>query len=109
MLNEKELATVLAALRYWQEDIKMELREVSDHFIDVKPLTNDEIDDLCEKLNTEDPMLDLLEAAEKVKSLNSKYWLNHSMVVSQDCHEVAALINEVTTILESAIRKAKGE
>src|SRR5581483_4115274 len=48
-----ETATVLAALRYWQEDfgiaggaLRMPL-----HFNDCDPLTSKEIDDLCERIN----------------------------------------------------------
>jgi hypothetical protein len=52
-LDSAELATVLAALRYWQQDLEANGAEpvISEHFEDVKPLTPDQIDDLCERIN----------------------------------------------------------
>ena len=52
-LSERELATVLAALRYWQQDLVANDEDPisPDHFDQVTPLTADEIDDLCERLN----------------------------------------------------------
>lgn len=53
MLNSRELAIVLAALRYWQQDFdENEDPPISDHFAEEDPLTVDEIDALCERLNT---------------------------------------------------------
>lgn len=58
----RELATVLAALRYWQSDLKLpdmfaskEFKEI--HFTiaqdggTLEPLTVEEIDKLCERIN----------------------------------------------------------
>ena len=53
-LTDRELATVLAALRYWQQDLadNDDGPICPDHFTDtITPLTVDEIDDLCERLN----------------------------------------------------------
>jgi len=53
-LTDRELATVLAALRYWQQDLAANdgAVPISDHFEDgVAPLTVEQIDDLCERLN----------------------------------------------------------
>jgi hypothetical protein len=52
-LDANELATVLAALRYWQQDLEANGDEpvISEHFEDVKPLTPDQIDDLVERIN----------------------------------------------------------
>jgi hypothetical protein len=52
--SDRELATVLAALRYWQQDLAANEDEppISEHFADgATPLTVAEIDDLCERLN----------------------------------------------------------
>ena len=55
-MTGKDTATVLAALRFWQNNVTDE--EKSDelngygHFEEHEPLTNEEVDDLCEKLNT---------------------------------------------------------
>jgi hypothetical protein len=56
-MHKRELATVLAALRYWQQDLadNQDAGPISPvHFDDeATPLTVDEIDALCERLNTE--------------------------------------------------------
>jgi hypothetical protein len=52
-VNSRELATVLAALRRWQRDLaENEEGPICDYFTDCTPLTVDEIDDLCERLNS---------------------------------------------------------
>jgi len=55
-LTDRELATVLAALRQWQMDCEANPDELSDsvHFETHQPLTSAEIDDLCERLNLEE-------------------------------------------------------
>ena len=54
-LTDRELATVLAALRYWQQDLAQNEDEgpiCPDHFDEViTPLSVEEIDALCERLN----------------------------------------------------------
>lgn len=74
-LSDKELATVLAALRYWQQDLANAQGDdegpISPHFEDVEPLSAGEIDDLCERLNVPsqglatDQLLRLIELAEQ--------------------------------------------
>ena len=50
--TDRELATILAALRYWQQDLAAnEEGPISEHFNEHTPLTVDEIDDLCERIN----------------------------------------------------------
>jgi hypothetical protein len=52
LLTNRELATVLASLRYWQQDLaENEVGPISEQFFDESPLTVEEIDDLCERLN----------------------------------------------------------
>lgn len=48
--NKKELATVLAALRLFQEYEAVPDNQM-DHFKEVDPLSDSEIDELCERLN----------------------------------------------------------
>jgi len=50
-LSDRELATVLAALRFWQQFLTDNGVPISEHFADNTPLTVDEIDHLCERLN----------------------------------------------------------
>ena len=57
MLTSRELATVLAALRHWQQQLPREGVAFADgfpHFSDETPLSVDEIDALCERLNQSD-------------------------------------------------------
>ena len=55
-LTEREIAQVLAALRNWQVDALNEdmVEEFAGHFEDHEPLTDDEIESLCERLNFAD-------------------------------------------------------
>lgn len=64
--DSSELATVLAALRHFQNQYEAydgdRLREIwPDHFADVEPLGTDDIDTLCEHINfpqpAEDPVI----------------------------------------------------
>lgn len=51
-MTPRELATVLAALRYWQEEaqyVPLGIYNVASEA--GEPLTDTEIDDLCERLN----------------------------------------------------------
>ncbi|MBM4072699.1 MAG: hypothetical protein FJ271_27800 [Planctomycetes bacterium] len=50
-ISDRELATVLAALRYWQQDLAENDGPISEHFAEQTPLSVEEIDDLCERLN----------------------------------------------------------
>jgi len=54
-LNDRETATVLAALRNWQVDERNgdDLKDMfQEHFTDHEPLSLDEVDALCEAINT---------------------------------------------------------
>ncbi len=52
-VTNRELATVLAALRYWQQDPAENDGPISEHFTEHTPLGVEEIDDLCERLSFE--------------------------------------------------------
>jgi len=49
--NRRELATILAALRLFQKQ-----HPDTEHFEDVEPLNDDEIDSLCERLNSNEDL-----------------------------------------------------
>lgn len=54
-LSRRELCTALAALRYWQNEYGQDGFNPADsvHFAEgVKPLSAEEIDALCERINT---------------------------------------------------------
>lgn len=57
-LTKRETATVLAALRSWQQDLQegdlIPEEDFPDHFELEEPLKTGEIDALCEKINRED-------------------------------------------------------
>ena len=56
-LTERELATVLAALRYWQREGFMSCgheHAIASNGGEIEPLTGAEVDDLCERLNFEE-------------------------------------------------------
>jgi len=50
-LNRQELATVLAALRFFQADWESADTLHTDHFNEVEPLTDKEIDQFCHRIN----------------------------------------------------------
>ncbi|MCX7406601.1 MAG: hypothetical protein NTZ32_00790 [Planctomycetales bacterium] len=54
MLTSRELATTLAALRHWQQQLQrigVAFADGLPHFSDETPLSVDEIDALCDRLN----------------------------------------------------------
>ena len=51
-LSDRELVTILAALRTWQGNVPVEDIVDPDYFESTAPLSQDEIDTLCERLNT---------------------------------------------------------
>lgn len=71
-LTNQELATVLAALRYWQEMTQPQDRIYKDrwnHFTKgIDPLGDNEIDDLCESLNCDNDKLQLVHIDTTVES-----------------------------------------
>lgn len=51
VLDKRELATVLAALRVFQSMLGISNPEGMPQFAEVEPLSWDEIDTLCERIN----------------------------------------------------------
>jgi hypothetical protein len=53
-VTSRDLATILAALRHWQATVSDGGRDKSPHFSKaIEPLSDEEIDTLCELLNAE--------------------------------------------------------
>jgi hypothetical protein len=53
-LTDRDLATILAALRHWQATVKDGERNAYPHFSEhLDPLSDEEIDALCELMNVE--------------------------------------------------------
>ena len=62
ILNDRELHTVLAALRYFQgRQVPLMIEEIANNAGEIEPLSEEEIDSLCVKLNTDGHFLDELE------------------------------------------------
>jgi hypothetical protein len=72
-LNERELATVLHALRSLQEHDACKCE--GDHFSNAEELTAEEIDDLCERINCQS-QLGIATFAEILRK-NIKFFLEH--------------------------------
>jgi hypothetical protein len=52
--TDRDLATLLAALRHWQATVNPAERNAFPHFCeDIEPLSDEEIDALCELMNAE--------------------------------------------------------
>lgn len=64
-LTKRETATVLAALRNWQQDLQegglIPKEDLPYHFESDEPLKTEEIDALCEKINCDDISTEALE------------------------------------------------
>ena len=61
MLTLRELATTLAALRHWQQQLQREGITFADgfpQFSDETPLSIEEVDNLCDLLNEADTRCD---------------------------------------------------
>lgn len=54
MLDNRQLATILAALRYWQRNMPVDARledDIASNGGQVTPLADEEIDEICEAVN----------------------------------------------------------
>jgi hypothetical protein len=84
-MNQREIGTVIAALRTWQDTMNgktmtaeraLDLAMIATNHADSNPLDSDEIDALCERLNANAPrtieaqLLILRTDLERAKSLN---------------------------------------
>jgi len=104
MLTPKELATVLAALRHWQDLEKRDPQagkfiagsdREGTFFEEHDPLTVEEIDSLCERLNcspeeNRDYSLLALEAAKAVISLDGLKRFRYGLTADYDYHAALA-------------------
>ena len=68
MLTDKETATILFALRYFQQEMGDEhednLIDPNGYFADHTPLASEEIDSLCDRMNSPEWLKKLVDAAE---------------------------------------------
>lgn len=56
-MNTRQTATVLAALRHYQKTVPQNDRHgyYNEHYQEVTPLSDSEIDELCEEINISHP------------------------------------------------------
>lgn len=60
-MDRREIGTVLAALKWYQSELGVEgdltksVKEIASDYDTLIPLTSKEIDDLCERINTNNP------------------------------------------------------
>ncbi|WP_067665535.1 hypothetical protein [Nocardia miyunensis] len=68
-LNDREITTILAALRQFQ----CTPIHSSEHFVDTTPLASEEIDTLCERINSIDPTHCRTDPADAARSLRPQF------------------------------------
>lgn len=72
--TKRETATLLAALRYWQANFDDEVVEFfTDYFQDMSPLNEEEIDNLCDKLNCPPAGYAVLNLSKPILAGDGKY------------------------------------
>ena len=111
-LTDRQTATVLAALRSWQEEIylnddgavcahSLQLAGTG-HFEDVTPLTPDEIDELCEEINCvavpADHVTPLVDALLSIASHSIEY---------AEIEDFETMVRKITDKAEAAIAAAR--
>lgn len=81
-IKTRELATILAALRYWQANaLGLGLEEVfAEHFAETTPLSTREIDILCEKLNCLERKLSKTHADVQLPNTNGKAMTQNALL-----------------------------
>lgn len=95
MLTDQELATVLAALRFWANALDEQGEEFAftfPHFVDHLPLTPGQIESLCDRLNYDEPgLLDtpVVTMCRRVAD-TAENWADCS-----DLRELAAILREL--------------
>lgn len=107
MRSEKELATILAALRFFQanfNDLAEMREEMPLHFENVLPLNHKEIDELCEQLNTEDYSI--------ISHLSYSHRENAKAPASDNDHLSNEKMEQITdqaadTFLDFSVRKSE--
>jgi hypothetical protein len=120
-LNRRETATVLAALRLFQQrQVNCDMERVFPEFFNDEgqvPLAQYEIDDLCERINFAEPCLPLTAPTAKVLAEDLDYNLRHNSrdlpysfkhpsglrEIREDIlHKLERLQGEIRSIVQSA-------
>lgn len=93
-----ETATILAALRYWQANFDDEVVDFfSDHFHSTPPLNNEEIDDLCDKLNCPPAGFIVLNLSKPMLACDGKY---NFYVVKDEATSYGKLEHAIAQVVE---------
>ncbi|QDU74658.1 hypothetical protein Pan97_16700 [Bremerella volcania] len=104
MFSQRELATMLAALRCWQHQMAGDRSMPSpfaSHFDEAHPLTPAEIDALCEQLNTSVTSDDFVEMCHTVAE-SATHWAHCS-----DWREACAVFAELGLRCRQLLERAK--
>lgn len=96
--TKKEAATLLAALRYWQANFDDEVAQFfSDHFHDTPPLDEEEIDNLCDKINCSPAGYVVLNLSKPMLAGDGKY---NFYVVGDEATSQGKLEHAITGVAE---------
>lgn len=100
-ISNRELATVLAALRLWQAGLPLDFEGDAGrtgHFEEHAPLTPDEIDKLCERINCE------VSSTEESEEL---YLCEVNYRTKSGCHTWHGYVN--ANSIDKALEKARAQ
>ncbi len=96
-MNNNEIATVLASLRYFQESVLQNNNLPTEHFSqfdDAIPLTPGEIDSVCEKINLYTPTVLLVDQRDISVSFDSiSLFVNDVHIVDTDAHNIIPIVD----------------
>lgn len=106
-LTSRELATILAALRFWQKNALplgvYAWPEFEEHFEQEKPLSLEEVDVLCIELNTATSATKLKQALIDAESL-----LQRVQDIADELPDVIHTCDEVFKQIDSSFEEPKG-
>ena len=97
-MNQRELNTVLAALRLWQSGVHhpLELEVIATNDGESEPLDGEEIDALCERLNCgeDEPFRAAIEKALRALSCEGEYSHLQNRSSGEQIDEASAILSE---------------
>lgn len=96
--TKKEAATLLAALRYWQANFDDEVVECfTNYFQNTSPLNDEEIDNLCDKINCSPAGYVVLNLSKPMLAGDGKY---NFYVVGDEATSQGKLEHAITQVAE---------
>lgn len=107
-LDDTERATMLAALRFWQDNIGPDEHESLagfGHFVDEDPLSFPEVDELCEKLNTPDPSVETQHKISLLSFTLIQLEAAEKALIEVDYPDVASMVAALIKAAKNEINK----